>query len=322
MATLEELQRQLDETKEKLTKETRRANNAVEELRLAREQNLAVHKQVEQEEEYITNKLMKRLEQLKKEKQILVNEVEQEEEFLTNTLSKKLEKLTKEKEMMENQLEAEQEYIVNKLQKKLEELNMEKSKLNQDKVQLEMQLEAEQEYIVNKLQKQVEALAKEKASMKQERSRLQGQVEDLSGSVAKLSKDKVRLEQELESEEELIVNRMQRQFDVLLENFCRLEKALRANNLQIPESELIPMPFLVMPERSLVRWSPPVRTPGLGDAASRWRARSESSSPNKAREGLSRSSLDMEARPGGREPGRGRTMPASMMRERVRGVTQ
>jgi hypothetical protein len=31
--------------------------------------------QVEQEEEYITNKLMKRLEQLKKEKQLLATEV-------------------------------------------------------------------------------------------------------------------------------------------------------------------------------------------------------------------------------------------------------
>jgi hypothetical protein len=30
---------------------------------------------VEQEEEYITNKLMKRLEQLKREKQVLANEV-------------------------------------------------------------------------------------------------------------------------------------------------------------------------------------------------------------------------------------------------------
>ena len=86
---------------------------------------------MEQEEEYITNKLMKRLEQLKKEKQMIANEVrygdgsngiyvschdkmkyhsdsemminfdrrilqiqvEQEEEFLTNTLYKKLEKV-------------------------------------------------------------------------------------------------------------------------------------------------------------------------------------------------------------------------------------
>jgi hypothetical protein len=35
----------------------------------------AQQKQVEVEEEYITNRLMKRLEQLKKEKQILVTEV-------------------------------------------------------------------------------------------------------------------------------------------------------------------------------------------------------------------------------------------------------
>ncbi len=39
----------------------------------------------EQEEEYITNKLTKRLNQLKKEKQTLANEVEQEEEFLVRS---------------------------------------------------------------------------------------------------------------------------------------------------------------------------------------------------------------------------------------------
>lgn len=75
--------------------------------------------QVEQEEEYITNKLMKRLEQLKNEKQSLANEVEQEEEYLINNLQKRLEKLNNEKIDLERQLEAEQEYIVNKLQKKV-----------------------------------------------------------------------------------------------------------------------------------------------------------------------------------------------------------
>ena len=75
--------------------------------------------QVEQEEEFITNKLMKRLQQLKNEKQVLANEVEQEEEYLVNTLQKRLHKLNGEKVDLENQLEVEQEYIVNKLQKKV-----------------------------------------------------------------------------------------------------------------------------------------------------------------------------------------------------------
>jgi coiled-coil domain-containing protein 6 len=83
---------------------------------------------------------MKRLEQLKQEKQALANEVEQEEEFLTNNLQKRLERvrcclqlvllpatehvpagqqLNKEKVDLENRLEAEQEYIVNKLRKQV-----------------------------------------------------------------------------------------------------------------------------------------------------------------------------------------------------------
>ena len=53
------------------------------------------------------------------------------------------------------------------------------------------------------------------------------QVDDLTGSVLKLAKEKVRLEQELESEEELIVNRMQRQFDILLDNYTCLERTLK-----------------------------------------------------------------------------------------------
>mmetsp|Transcript_41004 Transcript_41004/g.73698 ORF Transcript_41004/g.73698 Transcript_41004/m.73698 type:complete len:322 (-) Transcript_41004:313-1278(-) len=285
MATMEELKAQLEEAKAQAVRETRRANHAVEELRLVKEQNLAVHKQVEQEEEFITNKLMKRLEQLKKEKQVLANEVEQEEEFLTNTLQKRLEKITREKEHMENQLEAEQEYIVNKLQKKLEALNNEKTKLHNDKVQLEMQLEAEQEYIVNKLQKQVEALGREKSTMQTERTSLQKQVGSLTDSVRKLSNEKVRLEQELESEEELIVNRMQRQFDDLMVNYKVLEKTLKANGIFVPESELLPMPYVVVTDR-LARWSPSFGQRGAPDFGSRtWGSRSLSASPARARTG-------------------------------------
>lgn len=73
--------------------------------------------QVEQEEECITNKLMKRLKQLRDEKQTLANEVEHEEEYLVNNLQKRLQKVNGEKIELENQLELEQEYIVNKLQK-------------------------------------------------------------------------------------------------------------------------------------------------------------------------------------------------------------
>lgn len=112
----------------------------------------------EQEEELITNTLMKRMNELKKDRDRLAMQVlhshcgfrietgaqvEQEEEYLTNTLQKKLREvrpishqvgaenstafqLTKEKAELENRLEAEEEYIVNKLQGKLDEVLKEK----------------------------------------------------------------------------------------------------------------------------------------------------------------------------------------------------
>ena len=119
--------------------------------------------QAEQEEEYITNKLMKRLEALKHEKEELARQVEVEEEMITNALTKKLQKVKEEKVChrptdagawrlrvaradgprlallcaqvhLENQLEQEQEYNVNKLQKQLstvleEKLNLRRSDL-------------------------------------------------------------------------------------------------------------------------------------------------------------------------------------------------
>ncbi|KAJ3046934.1 hypothetical protein HK097_000387, partial [Rhizophlyctis rosea] len=76
----------------------------------------------EQEEEFISNKLLKRINSLKKEKSELLLKVEQEEEAITSTLQKKLRQLQKEKVDMEIALEQEQEFIVNRLQKQLESL--------------------------------------------------------------------------------------------------------------------------------------------------------------------------------------------------------
>lgn len=52
--------------------------------------------------------------------------VEEEEEYLTNTLQKKLHELEKDKTLLELQLEEEQEFIVNKLQRQLGALQSEK----------------------------------------------------------------------------------------------------------------------------------------------------------------------------------------------------
>lgn len=228
---MEELRR----VKEQYEMERRRSEGLATELRMAKELSVAVQKQVEQEEEYITNKLMKRLEELKRDKAKLATEVEREEEFLTNTLQKKLEKLTKEKVDLENKLEAEQEYIVNKLRKQLEQLSIEKTKLHREKIDLENQLEAEQEYIMNKLQKQVEKLASEKRSLQKEKSDLQRQVSDLGASVDKLNRDKVNLENQMEMEEENIVNRLQRQLDIVLSQLRSLESKVEARGLTMRE---------------------------------------------------------------------------------------
>ena len=48
---------------------------------------------VRTEEEYIANKLMKRLNDLQREKEMLVKKVKKEEENLSNNLRKRLQKL-------------------------------------------------------------------------------------------------------------------------------------------------------------------------------------------------------------------------------------
>ncbi|KAK9814140.1 hypothetical protein WJX72_001207 [[Myrmecia] bisecta] len=225
---------ELQRTRSLLEQEQRRSSGLAEELRHTKEHHLSVlnrekvdlENQLEVEQEFIVNKLMKRLEQLKQDKQKLANEVEFEEEYLVNNLQKRLQQLNSEKVNLESKLEVEQEYIVNKLQKKLEELSMEKSKLNLEKVDLENQLEAEQEYIVNKLQKQVEKLGREKRNLAKEKSELQRQVTDLAASVDKLNRDKIALENQMEMEEEGIVNRLQRQLEQLMSGYRLMEQKL------------------------------------------------------------------------------------------------
>ncbi|KND00281.1 uncharacterized protein SPPG_04610 [Spizellomyces punctatus DAOM BR117] len=95
-----------------------------------RQMTVELQASAEQEEEYIANKLMKRINHLKKEKGELLLKVEQEEEMITNTLQKKLSQLQKEKIDMELALEQEQEFIVNRLQKQLESLRLQQTSAN------------------------------------------------------------------------------------------------------------------------------------------------------------------------------------------------
>ncbi|GAA5816007.1 hypothetical protein MFLAVUS_009528 [Mucor flavus] len=92
--------------------------------KLLKQMTVDMNAMAEQEEEFISNRLLKRITGLKKEKGELLLQVEQEEEYMTNMLQKKLTQLQREKIDMENSLEQEQEYIVNKLQKQLESMKL------------------------------------------------------------------------------------------------------------------------------------------------------------------------------------------------------
>ena len=131
-----------------------------------------IQAKAEQEEEFISNTLLKKIQDLKKEKESLALNYEQEEECLTNDLSRKLNQLRQEKVQLEHTLEQEQECLVNKLMRKIEKLETETGskqatleQLRREKVELENTLEQEQEALVNKLWKRMDKLESEKRGL-------------------------------------------------------------------------------------------------------------------------------------------------------------
>ncbi|XP_012539633.1 coiled-coil domain-containing protein 6 isoform X3 [Monomorium pharaonis] len=140
-----------------------------EENRALRQASVIIQAKAEQEEEFISNTLLKKIQALKKEKETLAHHYEQEEECLTNDLSRKLNQLRQEKCRLEQTLEQEQECLVNKLMRKIEKLEAETlakqsnlEQLRREKVELENTLEQEQEALVNKLWKRMDKLEAEK----------------------------------------------------------------------------------------------------------------------------------------------------------------
>ena len=202
----------------------------IEELK---RQNLSAHSRVEQEEELLTNNLMKKLEKVNSEKREMLMRVEQEEEFLTNSLQKRLDRVMREKLELEAQMAREHEQLdkaSGDLERRLEALSSERERLSAEKVELERQLEAEQEFIVNKLQKQTTNLAREKEQLRAEREDLRRQVEKLLSDKIRLNKEKVELENVMEAEEESIVNRLQMQMLELFQRNKYLERRLEAGS--------------------------------------------------------------------------------------------
>lgn len=143
-----------------------------EDNRSLREASVIIQAKAEQEEEYISNTLLKKITALKKEKERLAQHYETEEECLTNDLSRKLDQLRQEKCELEQTLEQEQECLVNRLMRKIEKLEAETlakqsnlEQLRREKIELENTLEQEQEALVNKLWKRMSKLETEKRSL-------------------------------------------------------------------------------------------------------------------------------------------------------------
>jgi len=149
-----------------------RVKSLQEENKALRQASVHIQAKAEQEEEFISNTLLKKIQALKKEKESLALNYEQEEEMLTNDLSRKLNQLRQEKVQLEHTLEQEQECLVNKLMRKIEKLETETSskqttldQLRREKVQLENTLEQEQEALVNRLWKRMDKLEFEKRNL-------------------------------------------------------------------------------------------------------------------------------------------------------------
>ena len=209
---------------------------------------------MEREEEFLTNSLMKKLEQVNSEKREMLMRVEQEEEFLTNALQKRLDRVMREKHELEVQMamvtmqhsrggdektahmspSAPADRSEDELRLRQEELESERARLVKEKVDLERALETEQEAIVNKLTKQTSGLRAEKESLRHEREELRRQVESLLSDKIRLHREKVQLENTLEQEEENIVNRLQTQMLELYQRNQILQRRLEQSGSQTP----------------------------------------------------------------------------------------
>jgi coiled-coil domain-containing protein 6 len=93
--------------------------------RTIRESTVRMQAKVEQEEEYISNMLLKRIQKLKNDKESLALKYEQEEEFLTNDLTRKLTQLEGERDELATRLSQEQNWVVNNLLAKIRKLEAE-----------------------------------------------------------------------------------------------------------------------------------------------------------------------------------------------------
>lgn len=112
-----------------LCREKQRRHLAEEQVLELRRESTLTQIRIEEEEEAISNKLMKRLSALKHEKEQIARASESDSEWVTNSLTLRLEELQRQKHQIIATAEAENEFIVNRLNKELEALRVEKHEL-------------------------------------------------------------------------------------------------------------------------------------------------------------------------------------------------
>jgi len=225
-----------------------RCKQMQEENKNLRKASVSIQAKAEQEEEFISNTLMKKIHTLKKEKEVLAMNYEQEEEFLTNDLSKKLLQLRQEKVTLEQTLEREQEFQVNKLIRRIERLEAETvskqqvlEQLRKEKIDLENTLEQEQEALVNRLWIRMEKLEAEKRLLQAKLDQPVSEpvsprkapddvnVEDLSTNVNTLREEVMSLRHQLASaqaEHNKYMCKFETEESVLREENVRLQRKL------------------------------------------------------------------------------------------------
>jgi len=243
---IESLQQQNRVLKVELDTYKLRVKALQEENRGLRQASVIIQAKAEQEEEFISNTLLKKIQALKKEKETLAHHYEREEECLTNDLTRKLLQLRQEKCRLEQTLEQEQECLVNRLMRKIEKLEAETlakqtnlEQLRREKVELENTLEQEQEALVNKLWKRMDKLETEKRMLQ---IKLDQPVSDptsprdmnngdtasnLSTHIQTLRSEVARLRTQLLSSQQEHTQKMQR--------YVQEEKCIREENLRLQQ---------------------------------------------------------------------------------------
>ena len=258
----------VDALSKALTHERALRHACEEELRRVRLSAEKFAQSVEAEEEFLVSALNKKLEKVTHEKMELERsggrttttgtDGGSTTTTLTEALEARLATLQGEKVALENALEREQECMVNKLTTVLESLGRERqtvarerdrlrgdlakekdeaTRLKLEKVALENALEREQECMVNKLTTVLESLGRERQTVARERDRLRGDLAKEKDEATRLKLEKVKIENEMENEEEHIVNMLQGQLKILMSRNRALERQVRSLGGTVSDSE-------------------------------------------------------------------------------------